>query len=318
MYNFTKDLVSHFWNYRERYFRDRQELFDKPSRSKDRPPVFLRRASSENVLIKPGATEKIRQEVLDQIKQRHKWFHSMKSSQALAQSVFGNLRVFKKLECLADLKGDNGKPLFIIGPDPYKNFCMEYEVDYLNEPRQTNIDVFFDGDYRIAVECKLSEPEVGSCSRPRLRPKKDPAYEEEYCDGRYVRQRSRKERCTLTELKIKYWEYIPKLMNWQVDIDHDKCPLRYTYQLIPNMLAVCVRPDGRLDPKHGHAVLLYDEHSPIFNPGGKGWNAWQNTKAALKDPGLLQMCTWQQVIGAMRRESNLSWLTDLLREKYGF
>ena len=47
---------------------------------------------------------------------------------------------------------------------------MEYKIDYLGEPRRTSLDSYISGDYRIAIECKFTEAEVGSCSRPRLKP----------------------------------------------------------------------------------------------------------------------------------------------------
>ena len=167
------------------------------------------------------------------------------------------------------------------------------------------------------MECKLTESEVGTCSRPRIT-EKDPIYKREYCDGRYARQLNRKERCSLTELKIEYWKYIPILFNWTSDIDLDPCPLRDTYQLVRNVLAACVSPDKEVGSESGHAVLLYDERNPAFQSGGKGRREWDTVRKALKNPALLQQCTWQQVMGVMRRDSELSWLTELLQIKYGF
>jgi hypothetical protein len=94
--------------------------------------------------------------------------------------------------------------------------------------------------------------------------------------------------------------------------------LRHTYQLIRNILAVCVQQDGAINEQKGHVVLVYDERNPAFQPNGKGWEAWQIVKKELKNPILLQKCTWQQIISAMRRDPELLWLTDLLRLKYGF
>jgi len=45
---------------------------------------------------------------------------------------------------------------------------MEYKVDYLGEPVH-QLDGYFSGDYQIAIECKLSETEFGTCSRPGLK-----------------------------------------------------------------------------------------------------------------------------------------------------
>ena len=106
----------------------------------------------------------------------HKWFRSMTSSQALAQSVFANLKYHNKLGLLADLRGEDGLPPFPSnlvrpgGSGAAAQLELEYHVSYLGEPRPTSVDVMFDGNYRVAVECKLSEPDVGACSRPDLRP----------------------------------------------------------------------------------------------------------------------------------------------------
>lgn len=314
---YRQELVSRFWDYQRNNFKDDLNFFDPPK--KHHLPVFRRENASNNIIIKDDAPEIIRKEVIAQIPEgkRHKWFRSMSSSQVLAQSVFGNLKVYKKLDCLANLRGYDVKPLFIRGPNVHEHLCMEFVVSYLNEPRQTNVDVFFGGNYRIAVECKLSEPEVGSCSRPKLKPT-DSNYDIDYCNGRYEKQRDRSERCSLSEIGVRYWQHIPQLFNWSADIDHNPCPLNETYQLVRNVLAACVRSDGELDPGNGHAVLLYDARNPAFKNGGEGWKAWKNVKKALKDPSLLQACTWQQLLDAMSSEPELSWLIDSLQKKYGF
>ncbi len=51
-----------------------------------------------------------------------------------------------------------------------------------------------------------------------------------------------------------------------------------------------------------------------FQPGGKGFIAFQEVKDALKNPSLLQKCTWQQVLLSIRSEPNLDWLSDALFE----
>jgi hypothetical protein len=192
---------------------------------------------------------------------------------------------------------------------------LEYEVNYLEEPRPTSVDALFDGQYRVAVECKLSESEVGSCSRPRLGPS-DSNFESDHCDGTYTHQQGRRDRCALTERGIAYWRYIPKLLTWPADADMQPCPLRATYQLVRNILAACVRPNGDLDPA-GHAVLLYDARNPGFAKGGKGYLAWQAVRSALKNPVLLRCCTWQELVACLRRDVELNWLTEALRSKYG-
>jgi hypothetical protein len=227
-----------------------------------RPPVFKRQFRCQNVLVndndrKAGA-------VLGEIedKDRHLQFGSMKSSQALAQSVFGNLKDYGKLHLLDALLTDDGRPLLISGP--LEKCSMEHEIDYLGElpGRTTNVDVYLESAYRVAVECKLSEAGIGSCSRPRLTPK-NPRYSEYYCNGSYKQQCGRSERCSLASEDIQYWIYIPHIFNWPSDMDYDECPLRCTYQLVRNILAVAVQ-DGVVNSQASHAVLLYDKRNPAF------------------------------------------------------
>jgi hypothetical protein len=107
------------------------------------------------------------------VHKRHKWFRSMTSSQALAQSIFGNLIVYDRLDYLNEITDDSGKQIFGADIARLNNFIMEKKVNLFNEPRPTSIDCFISGDYQVAIECKLTEVEIGSCSRPRLR-KSDP------------------------------------------------------------------------------------------------------------------------------------------------
>jgi hypothetical protein len=169
--------------------------------------------------------------------------------------------------------------------------------------------------FRVAVECKLSETEVGGCSRPNLRPG-DSNYESDYCDGTYTRQRGRRDRCSLTEAGTHYWRYVSKLFTWAYDADMCPCPLAATYQLVRTVLAACVRPGGEVDLA-AHAVLLYDERNPEFAEGGRGHAAFEAVGTALKDPALLTRVTWQSLVDCLRQDHELDWLTGALERKYG-
>jgi len=67
----------------------------------------------------------------------HKWFRSMTSSQALAPSVFANLKWHGKLGLLADLRGVDRLPVFpsgVVRPRyswETPNLDLEYHVNYL-------------------------------------------------------------------------------------------------------------------------------------------------------------------------------------------
>ena len=146
--------------------------------------------------------------------ERHRYFASMRSSQALAQSVFGSLTVLGKTSVLAGLTVDDGLPAVRSGVAVQ----MEYLVAHL---------------------------------APRCRPGRNANYERDHCDGTYTRQRGRRARCSLTESRVRYWQYLPELFDWPADRNMKPCPLDGTYQLARNVLAACVRPDGTVDANGG-------------------------------------------------------------------
>ena len=168
----------------------------------------------------------------------------------------------------------------------------------------------------MAIECKLLEHEVGTCSRPKLTIK-DSNFERDYCDGTYTSQNGRKERCSLTDIGVLYWKYIPDLFTWNGNVNHVPRPLRENYQLVRNILAACVRPDGSVLPKKGHVVLVYDERNPAFQKGGKGYTAFEDTREALHEPQLLRKCSWQRIVNHLRCKDEFSWLVEQLELKYG-
>ena len=85
------------------------------------------------------------------------------------------------------------------GPSKQTSTDVGRDVSWLGEPRPTSIDVCFESpQYRIAVECKLSEIVFGTCSRLRL-PRDNPSY----CDGSYTIQHGRRARCALTEIGVR-------------------------------------------------------------------------------------------------------------------
>lgn len=191
-------------------------------------------------------------------------------------------------------------------------------MDFLGEKRPTSVDAMLGGNAvpRVAVECKLSERDVGTCSRTQFRPA-DPRYRKQHCNGQYSRQRSREERCSLTEIGVKYWQYLPNLTFWSADKDAESCPLQTTYQPARDVLAVCAKPDGSTDLQGGHCVLLFDRRNPAFNDGGSGYKAVASFAGALKEKRLLRLATWQDIL-ILRGDSRLRWLADGLSCKYGF
>ncbi|MEQ9813320.1 MAG: hypothetical protein RLO50_11105 [Azospirillaceae bacterium] len=300
------------WTWADRYHVGQLDGGRRPKR----PPVLDHQYTDMNVLVPPDGShaEQIRAAIAPH--QRHRHFTSLRSSQALAQSVFANIAAAGRLDLLANVTAECGRSAFSTDHEGW-TLEFEHDVDLLGEPRPTSIDVLLArNDRRVAVECKFTEAEFGTCSRPRLRPG-DPGYPEKYCDGSYRRQESRKERCALTSIGVRYWEHLPRLFAWSADRDHDPCPFGTVYQLARNALAATVMASGEIDPATGHALVVYDAHNPVFDAGGDADRQWEAAVGACLVPGLLRRVSWQRLAGFITPASELTWLVDSLREKYG-
>jgi hypothetical protein len=276
-----------------------------------RPPVFRHIHAHRNVIAAPD--DELSEEIVSMLPAaaRHRHFASMRSSQALTQSVFGALAATGQLGALGGVTAECGRPAFAEDLEAHM-MTFEKQVSWLAEPRPTAVDVWFEALHRIAVECKLTESEFGRCSRPTLS-RKDASY----CDGSYRRQAQRRDRCALSELGIAYWRYIPALLDWPGDRDHLPCPLDATYQIVRNILAAVVTTDGKVDADAGHALIVYDVRNPAFAPGGAARSALEAAHGALRYPHVLRTVSWQTIIRRLSAETECRWLTDALSHKYG-
>ncbi|MFO7683404.1 MAG: hypothetical protein R6X34_25500 [Chloroflexota bacterium] len=315
---YKTELNQRYWEYQEVHFPVWEKFFDRPKAQGIRPPVFRREEAWRNVIVSPNASLQEIKKVLAfvPVGERHKWFRSMNSSQALAQSIFGNLAVYGFLHQLTELQSDEGEPLFKGAQVSSNNFKMEFKVNYLGEPRSTSLDGYISGDYRVAIEYKFTEMEFGTCSRPRLTPE-DSKYEREYCNGNYSRQETRQERCPLNSIGVLYWRFAPFLFKWQSDKDLFPCPLNKNYQLVRNILAIGAKADGSVSVDNGHVVVIYDERNPAFQERGNAFAAYMETQAALREPTMLRKCSWQRIIKHIRSCGSLPWLTEHIALKYG-
>ena len=327
--DFKNTLSSGYWTWLDATRAGWERILDGGGRANGRPPVFADSAHGpldardHNVIVQVSGSALARA-VLAEVPpaSRHVHFGSMHSSQALAQSVFANLKHHGGLHLLANLIGEDDLPVFFSGaqvPSAATSVTMEAEPlkDAMNERRPTSVDVLIDGPRRIAIECKFTESDIGTCSRPR-----EPASSPNHCDGSYAVQRDhaaravRSERCALTQAGIRYWEHLPALFGWDAQRDREVCPMKDTYQLARNVLAATLR-NGRVDLDAGHAVLVYDERNPAFQADGPGYGAWRDTRAQLLRPSALRRASWQQIVGALRKERAFDWLTCELVDRYG-
>ena len=290
-------------------------------RGEVRWPVLRPEFGSRNVLVPPDGVhaDTIRSAIGP--RQRHCGFHKLRSSQALAQSVFGAITAFNRLDILQGIEAECGCPAFFTDSE---DWCLEMEcvIDGNNTLKEkgegrTIIDVLLDGPgRRVAVECKFMETEFGRCSRPALKPG-DFSYDRQRCDGNYRAQAGRRERCSLTAVGIRYWQYLPDIFDWAADRDHDPCPFGVRYQLARNALAACFAPDGSFDPNRGHVLLVYDDRNPAFADGGEAERQWRDALVACRVPGLLRRVSWQRLAAALAVAPELAWLAEGLRAKYG-
>ena len=315
-HDYLSAVVGGLWDHAEREFGDRPGLLDRSERSPSRPPVFVVGAAEHNLLYPPSAEPRVRRAIVTSLpnRERHRHFASMRSSQALAQSIFGSLAALGKAGALAGLTTDDGLPTVRSGV----TVRMEHLVQHLGEPRSTSVDVWLDdGQQRVAVECKFTEREFSRCSRPTLRPGRNANYERDHCDGSYTHQRGRRTRCSLTGIGVRYWQYLPELFDWSADSDLKPCPLDGTYQLARSVLAACVQPDGTVDADGGHALVIYDDRNPAFLPGGEAARQWEAAAGAMVRRPLLRRCSWQRLVAHLASDLDLAWLINGLADKYG-
>ncbi len=275
----------------------------------DRPPVLSKEFSSLCVLVPQDASIARAIRAVIPKSKRHRWFRSLKSSQALSQSILGAVDVFNCLHLLQDVQAECGRPAFF---EQDSGFVLEFEheVRWLAEPQPTSIDVLLRGSRRhVVIECKFTEREFGTCSRPHK-----PHASKQHCNGNYEVQSGRHERCALTEIGIQYWRYLPDLFEWEAHRDHVPCPFGEVYQLARNALAAGVAPGS---PAPGHVLVVYDARNPEFKAHGRAEQQWRSAVSSCRVPGLLRRLSWQRLLTALTRASELAYLIEGVEQKYG-
>ena len=308
MQSYLRAVTQTLWTYADQHLVGELD----GGKRNGRPPVLVKKFASRNVLVPPNGTKDKDIRTALPTTQRHRWFCSLNSSQALAQSVFGAIHFFNRFDLLEGITAECGRPAFFSNQQDWR-LDFEYELSGLGEPRPTSVDVLLNRpDRRVAIECKFIEREFGTCSRPRLKPNK-----KYYCDGNFSFQKERFHRCALTERNILYWDHMPHLFNWPSERDHVPCPFESTYQLARNALAATLTPEGELNPTGGHVLNVYDNRNPVFQPKGKAWNQWQLAIRDCRYQGLFRRLSWQRLLTSLAAAPELAYLVYGLREKYG-
>ena len=135
--DYLAGLTERLWAYRYLRFAGRDGLFDLKYAAPPKPPVFAEDQDNWNVIVPNDPTKA--SEVRAQIRtnKRHRWFRSMKSSQALTLSVFGNLKLLGHTDVLTAITSDGGGgPAFGPGPIGPDDILLEYEARLPGERNQ--------------------------------------------------------------------------------------------------------------------------------------------------------------------------------------
>ena len=149
-------LFGHLWLWADRYHSHELD----GGKRIGRPPVLRRELASKNVLVPPNPTRASGIVSAISSKAHHRCFRSLKSSQALAQSVFGALGSFGRLDLLDGVIAECGRPAFLEDTRG-ASLVLEHHVRTLGEPRPTSVDMLLEArSRRVAVECKLTEREL--------------------------------------------------------------------------------------------------------------------------------------------------------------
>lgn len=240
---------------------------------------------------------------------RHKWFRSMLSSQALAVSALGTMAQRRELPLLSELQCDDS---LMLAPEKldFHLKAFEFTPKWLEMgKRKSQIDAYAESPrWRLAIECKLTEPDVGHCQmskdgEPQTAYDELPGYK--FCNRVMYNGAA-------------YWRYWPEISHLPLpEACADDCPMHRTYQLARNVICAGIDQEtGGFDGR-GTALLLYDERNPSFQVNGDGLRSYETLKKALKDTSMLRSATWQSLAGLLVVSGGYEDLLLFLKEKYG-
>lgn len=226
------------------------------------------------------------------------------SSQALALDLFVTVKGLSSSRAIVDAWSD------LLGCQEQDNITItpEYEIPrrVLGEPRPTQVDVLLDGQSSVTLlECKFTEPDGGSCSQTQKRstrrlPASPPVAQ---CNGRYEEQvnplTGRTARCALTAKGIRYWEFIPKVLNVRADVDYTpECPFAGgSYQWMRNLVGAYAL--GMESGRAGAFAIVYAD-GPFPMATKLKSPDWTSFMAQLTGDVLLRTASYQALVARAR------------------
>ena len=112
------------------------------------------------------------------------------------------------------------------------------------------------GEPRVAAECTCTERESGRCSRPTVRPGSNVNDKHDHGDSSSTRPRGRWTSGSLTETRVRDWQYLPERFDGSADRTMNPCSLDGTDPRARTVLAACVEPDGPVDGDGDQARVI--------------------------------------------------------------
>ena len=89
-----------------------------------------------------------------------------------------------------------------------------------------------------------------------MRPGRNVNDDRDHCDGSDTRARGRRTSGSLTETRVRAWQYWPERFDGSADRNMNPCPLDGTDQLARTVLAAGVEPDGPVDADGDQARVI--------------------------------------------------------------
>ena len=169
------------------------------------------------------------------------------------------------------------------------------------------------GEPRVAAEYTYTEREFGRCSRPTVRPGRNVNDERDHGDGSSTRPRGRRTSGSLTETRVRDWQYWSALV--AADRNMNPCPLDGIDQLARHVLAACIEPDGPVDGDQ--ALVIVDARHPAFLPGGEAARPWDAASGARVRRPRLRRCLWQRLVAHRSHDPDVAWRVNGLAAQSG-
>ena len=167
------------------------------------------------------------------------------------------------------------------------------------------------GEPRVAAKCTCTEREFGRCSRPTVRPGRTVNDERDHGAGSDTRPRGRRTSGSLTETRVRDWQYWPERFDGSEDRTMNPCPLDGI------VLAACVEPDGPVDADGDQARVIDDARHPAFLSGGEAARPWDAATGARVRRPRRRRCSWPRLVAHRSHDPDVAWRVNGLAAQSG-